>query len=109
MGIISNILNSRAVRNAVQQTNGFNGYGSSQLNDYNGFQTDVYTRHYMDGFFSGINRHGEFDNYYGDYNRIIQVAPTYPFYYVKNNEVVDKGDFIKYLETPNEQYPQFKV
>lgn len=109
MGIISNILNSRAVRNAVQQTDGFKGYGSSQLNDYNGYQTDVYTRHYMDGFFSGINRHGEYDNYYGDYNRIIQVAPTYPFYYVKNNEVVDKGDFVKYLETPNDQYPQFKV
>ena len=108
MGIISNILNSRAVRNAVQQTDGFKGY-TSQLNDYNGFQTDIYTRHYMDGSFNGINRVGEYDNYYGDYNRIIQTAPTFPFYYVKNDEVVDRGDFVKYLETPNEQYPQFKV
>lgn len=109
MGILNNIRNSLLVRNAVQEQNGFNGYQSSQLNNYNGFQTDVYTRHYMDGFFSGTNRHGEYDNFYGDYNRIIQVAPTFPFYYVKNEEIVDDGDFVTYLKEPNEQYPQFKV
>lgn len=109
MGIVKNILNSRAVRNAVQQINGFNGYNSSQLNNYNGYQTDVYTRDYFDFMGQNRNRHGKFDNYFGDYNRIIQVAPSYPFYYVRNDEIVDSGDFIKYLETPNDQYPQFKV
>lgn len=108
--ILQNFINSRVVRNAVQQMNGSYGYESSQLNDYNGYLTDKYTRDYMNhNFFSGINIAGEFDNYYGDYNRVIQTAPTFPFYYIRNNEVVDNGDFIKYLEEPNEQYPQFKV
>lgn len=111
MGIVKNILNSRAIRNAVQQQNGFSGYNSSQLNNYNGYQTDVYTRDYFEFMGKGGNRHGEYDNYFGDYNRIIQVAPTHPFFYVKNDEIVDSRgeDFVKYLEEPNEDYPQFKV
>lgn len=88
---------------------GFNGYNSSQLNNYNVYQTDVYTRDYFDFMGHDRNRNGKFDNYFGDYNRIIQVAPSYPFYYVRNDEVVDNGDFVRCLEAPNDQYPQFKV
>lgn len=109
MDRFKNMFNSRAVRNAVQRMNGSNGYNSSQLNNYNGYQTDVYTRDYFDFMGQDRNRHGKFDNYFGDYNRIIQVAPSYPFYYVSNDEVVNNGDFVKYLEAPNHQYPQFKV
>lgn len=108
MGVIRNLLNSRVVRNAVQQRDGFKGYNSSQLNNYNGYQTDIYTTDYM-GFLKGTNRAGEYDNYYGDYNRIIQVAPTYPLYYVRNDEVVDTGAIAEYLKTPNDTYPQYKV
>lgn len=105
---MNNLRNSLLVRNAVQERNGFNGYGSSQMNDYGGFKTNIYTQHYME-FFKGVSGAGRYDNYYGDYNRIIQTAPTFEFYYTKNNEVQETGAIAEYLKTPNEDYPQFKV
>lgn len=100
MGIIRNLLDGRAVRNAVQQQKGFNSYGD----------VSYYTRNIdYNSFFDGLNKSGKYDNFYGDENRITSVASKYPIYYVKNNKVVDKGDFVQYLEHPNDDYPQAKV
>lgn len=100
MGILSNIFTNRAVKNAVQQYRNHSDYTDT-----------VFTRNLdYHQFFDGLNRGGKYDNYYGDFNRIISVAPSYPIYYVdKNNNKVESGNFVKYLETPNEDYPQFKV
>lgn len=110
MGLARNILNSLA-RNAKQQNDGFTGYGySAHLNNYNGYETDVYTRDYMGSFFDGLNRGGEFDNLYGDYNRIISNAPTFPLFYVdKNGDIDTESTVAQYLDKPNEDYPQYKV
>ena len=111
MGIIKNFLDNQAVKNAVRQHDASLRAGrNSQLNDYNGFQTDIYTRNYRDQFFDGVNRGGKYDNFYADYNRIIQVAPTFPLFFInKDNEVENGIDFVKYLKQPNTDYPQFKV
>ena len=100
MGIIRNLLDSRVVRNAVQQKDGFNGYSNT---------TSIYTRD-ITKYFDGLNRSGQYDNYYGDYNRIITTAPTFPFYYVnKEGEVDEKSAIAIYLDKPNADYPQYKV
>ena len=109
MGIIQNILSSRTVKNAVQSQDGFNGYNSSQLNNYNGYVTDVYTRDYM-SFFDGIAGAGKYDNFYADANRIVQVASQHQLYYTtKSGKVQTKGAIAQYLDKPNEDYPQKKV
>ena len=55
MGIINNLRNSLAVRNAVQQTDGFNSttFVNQQINP-------------NELFFGGINKAGAYDNFYGD-------------------------------------------
>lgn len=105
MSILSNIFNSRAVRNAVQQTNGSNngiGYNNLYTNNIN----------YKDLFYGGINKAGHYDNYYGDASRIISVAAECGLYYVdKNNDIAElkEGTFAYYLDKPNENYPLTKV
>lgn len=104
MGILKNLLDSRMMKNAVQQQHGFSGG-----NDYN---NNLYTRNmdYSELFYSGSNRAGKYDNYYGDSNRITSVASQYPIYYVdKNNDVVEGTDFVANLDKPNASYPQKKV
>lgn len=100
MGILKNLLDSRTVRNAVQEM-----YGS---NSGSGI-TSLYTRD-ISKYFEGINKGGQYDNYYGDYNRIITTAPTFPFYYVnKNGEVDETSAIALYLDEPNTNFPQYKV
>lgn len=100
MGILSNLFTNRAIRNAVQEQRSRNDYTDT-----------TYTRNLdYHKFFDGVNRGGEYDNYFGDYNRIITTAPKYPVYYVdKNNVEVEDGNFVNYLKYPNDSYPQFKV
>ena len=104
MGILQNILNSRAVRNAVQEQSGYNSIGGYD---------NVFTRNvnYKDLFFGGANKAGKYDNYYGDSSRITSVAADCGLYYVKNNEIIDpkEGTFAYYLDKPNEDYPLTKV
>lgn len=101
MGLIKNLLNSRAVdrvvQNAVQQTDGFNN-------------TFLYQRNINphELFFSGINKNGRYDNFYGDANKLVTGAAKYLPYYVVDNEVADaeqEGTFAYYLKRPNDDYP----
>ena len=101
MGIINNLRNSLAVRNAVQQTDGFNSttFVNQQINP-------------NEIFFGGLNRAGFYDNYYGDSNRIIQTSARHELYYSKDNEVQDasiENTFAYYLFNLNQSYPQRKV
>lgn len=106
MGILQNILNSRTVRNAIQQTNG--------LNPLSGYNDNIYTRDLNPNslFWDGTNRAGKYDNFYGDSNKIVSVAAQYPFYYVDiSNNVIEPKEktFAYYLDKPNEDYPLTKV
>lgn len=100
MGILNNLFTNRAIRNAVQQQQKYNNYTDT-----------TYSRNINPhDFFDGVNKGGKYDNYYGDYNRIVATAPTYPIYYVdKNNTKIEKGSFVEYLDSPNDDYPQLKV
>lgn len=104
MGIISNFLDSRAVRNAVQQqkNDGFksnNLWIQQEMNPY-------------DLFYGGTNKAGKYDNFYGDANKLVTGAAKYPFYYSIDNEIADdmaKDTFAYYIKRPNDSYPQRKV
>lgn len=100
MGIIKNLLYSRIVKNALQTQDGFNSYSNTG---------STYTRD-LSKYFEGVNKNGQYDNYYGDYNKIITTAPTFPLYYVDKDGMVDEeSEFAKYLITPNDSYDQYKV
>ena len=104
MGIIKNLLDSRAVRNAVQQqkNDGFksnNLWIQQEMNPY-------------DLFYGGANKVGKYDNFYGDANKLVTGAAKYPFYYSIDDEVADdmaKDTFAYYIKHPNDSYPQRKV
>ena len=67
MSILSNLLNGRAVKNAIQQQDGFNHLSGSSDN--------IYTRNLNPNelFYGNKNTVGKYDNYYGDSNRIVSV------------------------------------
>ena len=101
MGIINNLLNSRTLRNAAQVKDGFNSYSNTQGN----FTRDI--SKYLE---MGVNKGGQFDNLYGDFNRIITTAPIFPLYYVdKDGKVDEESAIARYLDKPNDDYPQYKV
>src|SRR5690606_31531549 len=81
--------------------------------DYNSYNNSVYTRNLDPNlFFKGLNRAGEYDNFYSDASKITSQASQYPFYYVdRRKKVVEPkpGTFSYYLENPNSSYPQETV
>lgn len=110
MGILQNLSNSlaekRAIKNAVQQTNG--------LNRLSGYNDTIFTRDLNPNslFWDGTKRAGKYDNFYSDSNRRVSEDSQYPLYYVdKDNVKVDleEGKFAYYLDKPNEDYPLKKV
>lgn len=103
MGLLNFFSNSRAVRNAVQQQ----GYGSN--GDSTLWINKQINPHEL--FFSGLNRNGKYDNFYGDSNRIVTGASDYPFYYVIDDEVQEPepDTFAYYLKRPNDSFTGRKV
>lgn len=100
MGLVKNFILNRTVKNAVQETQSHRDYSNTG---------GLYTRD-ITNYLGFSNKNGKYDNFYGDYNKIIAVAPTFPLYYVdKDNEVVKEGEFAQYLDEPNEDNLQYKV
>lgn len=107
MGIIDNLRYSRLAKSAVQQqANGFNTGNDSTLLNGNLYSSNLD----MTAFFAGLDRSGIYDNYYADANRIITQASQYKLFYVDKDGAIDDGSiFARYLDKPNETYPQKKV
>lgn len=100
MNPFKNMFNGRTVKNATQVQDGLNSYSNTN---------SLYTRDITKYLDLG-NKSGKYDNFYGDYNRIITTAPTFPLYYTDKDGMVDEdSEFAKYLREPNTDYPQYKV
>lgn len=101
MNIIDKFRFNRTVKNAVQeQQQGYSNYSNTG---------GLYTRDIMKYLHMG-NESGKYDNFYGDYNRIITNAPTFPLYYVdKRGDIDEKSNVAQYIAEPNDSFPQYKV